>query len=249
MSGNNITQIKFNENNRIEAWHQLRSLNLADNKLTELPIIISELDELMQFNISRNRQLRALPNELGLLKNLFSFKIEGLDLLRIPKNLRPVNGKNPRALMEFLSQRLVKQVTHSFMKVFVVGGARSGKTSIAKGIDADPSREPESIGTGLEVRSCKLSHINISLWEFDGHDELYSTQPYFMSERAVYIVVYNTNDSEVNRLTNIKVWLQKIKARAPKAPVLLVGTHRDLLPESHIEGFRFNWDRKVETLR
>jgi len=79
----------------------------------------------MQLNISRNRQLKALPNELGLLKNLFSFKIEGLDLLRLPKNLRPVDGKNPRPLLDFLSQRLVEQVPHLFMKIFVVGATRS----------------------------------------------------------------------------------------------------------------------------
>ena len=84
LSGNNISEICLNDvNARIESWHQLRSLNLADNKLTDLPIEISELDELMQLNISRNRQLKALPNELGLLKNLFSFKRFGKKMFSI----------------------------------------------------------------------------------------------------------------------------------------------------------------------
>jgi len=47
LSGNNISEISFNDIDRIESWHQLRSLNLSDNKLEELPVEISELDELM----------------------------------------------------------------------------------------------------------------------------------------------------------------------------------------------------------
>ena len=175
LSCNNIRHITFDHINRIEFWHQLRSLNLADNHLSELPAAISELEELMQLNIARNSLLRVIPNELGLLKNLFSFKIDGLDLIGIPKNLKPVEGKNPRPLLEFFSQRLVKQVPHNFMKIFVVGSVRSGKTSIVKSMETE-SKIPLSMGAGLEVRSLKLSNINILLWEFDGHDERYSTQ-------------------------------------------------------------------------
>ena len=196
LSGNHIEEIIFNNQDKIESWYQLRSLNLADNKLSELPVELAELDDLMQLNISRNESLQSIPNEIGLLKNIFSFKVEGLEKLQIPKDLRPVNGKNPRPLLDFLSQRLVKQVPHSFMKVFIVGAQKSGKSVLARGLDADPQKEPESMGTGLEVRTTKLQNINISLWEFDGYDDHYSSQPCFISERAIYVVVYNTNESE-----------------------------------------------------
>merc|ERR1719394_127428 len=107
------------------------------------------------------------------------------------------------------------------MKVCIVGAQKSGKSVLARGLDADPQKEPESMGTGLEVRTTKLQNINISLWEFDGYDDHYSSQPCFISERAIYVVVYNTNESEESQLESVRAWFQKIKARAPKAPVLL----------------------------
>ena len=62
----------------LEGWSQLRSLNMADNDLSELPADLAQLDELMMLDFTRNDQITSIPNELGLLKNLFSFKIDGL---------------------------------------------------------------------------------------------------------------------------------------------------------------------------
>ena len=41
-SKNQIQKISFDHECKIEAWHQLRSLNLADNELEELPNEISQ---------------------------------------------------------------------------------------------------------------------------------------------------------------------------------------------------------------
>ena len=152
-------------------------------------------------------------------------------------------------MLEFLSQRLVKQVHHSFMKVFIVGSSKSGKSSLSRGIESDSTREPESFGTGLEVRTLKMAHINISLWEFDGQDEFCSTQTFFMAERAIFIVVYNTNDEKEQQLENVKSWFQKIKARAPKAPVIVIGTHRDQVADEDAERLRTTWEDHIEIIR
>ena len=82
----------------------LRNLNLSDNCLTELPVELSQLDELMMFDISRNDQITKIPNEFGQLRNLFSFRVDGLNQLQIPKDLRPTDGKNVRPMLDFLSQ-------------------------------------------------------------------------------------------------------------------------------------------------
>ena len=45
----------------------------------------------------------------------------------------------------------------------------------------------------------------------------YSTQPFFMSKRAIYVLTYDTQtEAQMNQ------WVQTIRTRAPKAPVLLI---------------------------
>ena len=100
----------------------------------------SKLEELMMFDISRNDKIISIPNEYGLLKHLFSFKIDGLNNLQIPRDLKPVDGKNIRPLMEFLSQRLRKQVQHSYLKVFMAGKSTGLKRTILQALDPEVFR-------------------------------------------------------------------------------------------------------------
>ncbi|CAG2250388.1 unnamed protein product [Mytilus edulis] len=51
-------------------------------------------------------------------------------------------------------------------------------------------------------------------WDFGGQKEYYATHQYFLSPRSLYLVWQ---------------WLVNIQARAPGAPVLIVGTHKDEL--------------------
>ena len=140
------------------------------------------------FDISRNDKIISIPNEYGLLKHLFSFKIDGLNNLQIPRDLKPVDGKNIRPLMEFLSQRLRKQVQHSYLKVFMAGKSTGLKRTILQALDPEVFRKPgtqfgfqinsqssvligwtyfenQTKSNELEVTNFKIDHLNISLWD------------------------------------------------------------------------------------
>ena len=54
---------------------------------------------------------------------------------------------------------------------------------------------------------------------------------------------------EESQLESVRAWFQKIKARAPKAPVLLVGTHKDLIPEDELDQFHDHWYEEIEEIR
>ncbi len=52
-----------------------------------------------------------------------------------------------------------------------------------------------------------------------------NTHEFFLSQRSIYLLVFNMADKlESNRLVG---WLSSIQARAPAAPVILVGTNAD----------------------
>ena len=106
------------------------------------------------FDISRNDKIISIPNEYGLLKHLFSFKIDGLNNLQIPRDLKPVDGKNIRPLMEFLSQRLRKQVQHSYLKVFMAGKSTGLKRTILQALDPEVFRGKLGTQLGFQNDFC-----------------------------------------------------------------------------------------------
>ncbi|XP_067128785.1 leucine-rich repeat serine/threonine-protein kinase 1 [Centruroides vittatus] len=67
-------------------------------------------------------------------------------------------------------------------------------------------------------------------WDFGGQKEYYATHQYFLSKRSLYLVVWRITDGE-RGVNTILQWLVNIQARAPNAPVLIVGTHYDLVKE------------------
>ncbi|CBY34790.1 unnamed protein product [Oikopleura dioica] len=228
LSGNQIIKLDFNDNDkRVALWHELRTLNLSNNEIREIPKELGELEELMQLNLSHN-YITKLPNELGKLKNVFLFKIDGMRL-EIPKTLIPIDGRNPKPMLEFLSHRLIKQVEYRCMRVFVVGGPGSGKSSL---IDLLSSCGSCRKAGGLEVCQTTIdvgqgNQCGVFFWKLDHYN---NTSPYFFQERACYILVVNLErriDLEINHLKN---WVANIKARAPKSPLVIIGTHADKLP-------------------
>ncbi|GIX66530.1 hypothetical protein CEXT_19861 [Caerostris extrusa] len=67
-------------------------------------------------------------------------------------------------------------------------------------------------------------------WDFGGQKEYYATHQYFLSKRSLYLVSWRIIDGE-RGVDGILQWLVNIQARAPNAPVIIVGTHYDLVKE------------------
>lgn len=58
----------------------------------------------------------------------------------------------------------------------------------------------------------------------------YATHQYFLSKRSLYLVVWKITDG-YKGINEILQWLVNIQARAPNSPVLIVGTHYDIMQE------------------
>nr|KAG5713801.1 hypothetical protein BaRGS_024428 [Batillaria attramentaria] len=70
--------------------------------------------------------------------------------------------------------------------------------------------------------------VNFRTWDFGGQREYYATHQYFLSPRSLYLVMWNIIDGE-RGVEGLQQWLVNIQARAPGAPVIIVGTHVDIL--------------------
>jgi GTPase SAR1 family protein len=92
------------------------------------------------------------------------------------------------------------------------------------------------------------------VWDFAGQEIYYTTHQFFLSgivfvhdsvflfqfqwirndsvfsphkARALYLIVWNMQEDE--ELSKIEFWLQSVKSRVSSAPIILVGTHLDLV--------------------
>lgn len=60
-------------------------------------------------------------------------------------------------------------------------------------------------------------------------EEYYATHQCFLTRRSLYLLVWSVMDGKEG-LRSLKPWLENIEGRAPKSPVMIVGTHIDLIP-------------------
>jgi hypothetical protein len=58
-----------------------------------------------------------------------------------------------------------------------------------------------------------------------GQEVYYTTHAFFLSERSVFLLVWNLCGDEKN--SRVSYWLNTVRTHAPNAPVILVGTHLD----------------------
>jgi leucine-rich repeat kinase 2 len=118
----------------------------------------------------------------------------------------------------------------------VVGAAGKGKTTLLHLLMNEKASRPENTATlGVQIRKWIYQqrpgvNYEISCWDFAGQEEFYSTHQCFLTPRSIYILVYNISKAE-SELDALIPWLLNIQARAPSSPVIIVGTHRDLIAD------------------
>ena len=91
---------------------------------------------------------------------------------------------------------------------------------------SDPEVDEDG-GRGESVdRLGSLVPLRLSLWDVSGMEQYYALHPLLMSERAVYLVVFNVMTIQLMEETRMLLfWLNSIAAHAPGAVFLLVGTN------------------------
>eukprot|EP01102_Stenamoeba_stenopodia_P017855 TRINITY_DN6460_c0_g2_i1.p1 TRINITY_DN6460_c0_g2~~TRINITY_DN6460_c0_g2_i1.p1 ORF type:complete len:885 (+),score=141.31 TRINITY_DN6460_c0_g2_i1:70-2655(+) len=66
--------------------------------------------------------------------------------------------------------------------------------------------------------------VEFSAWDFAGQDVYYATHQLFLSDRAIYLIVFSLLDETFSR---VEYWLQSLSVRCKSAPILIVGTRQD----------------------
>ena len=97
---------------------------------------------------------------------------------------------------------------------------------------AGASGKDVDITDGIDIKSwtCKNADgnpITYSTWDFAGQDIYYNTHQFFLSGRAVYLLLWSCRLGFQH--AGLDFWLSSIQCHAPKAPIFVVGTNCDVV--------------------
>ena len=80
--------------------------------------------------------------------------------------------------------------------------------------------------------------LSYSAWDFAGQTVYYNTHQFFLTSRAVYLLLWTTRLGHEH--AGLEFWLGSIACHAPKTPIFIIGTHCDKvakieIPEDHLK--------------
>ena len=208
----------------------IRTLNLSSNELSVVPQCICSFVTLWSLDISYNACIHTLPVLMYKLTELSHLNLNGIsNLTGIPRCIQ----QDPQKILKYFKNNLVSTIGYYRIKLMLVGKPNRGKTTLVARLQGKSCGNKSTVGVDVSEWEYKPSRrkmkFHFSVWDFGGQEEYYATHQCFLSERALYLVLFNLKqgDEGVEELTP---WLNNIALRAPKSCVLIVGTHLDEIP-------------------
>lgn len=238
-------QVLTFSNNRIDniAWvvqlPHLRVLRCDRNRITRLPTQLPQLRELMVLDVSHNR-LEYIPSSfVDLIHRLYTFKYYNLTLrpayIRDDKMQLLAHLELENFHLQSQSLRTVRDVS-----VAVVGESHSGKSTLVEALKADK---------GICRSQVQTSTFDIQQFEMHSNDECCYVSTIVFANNILdnfcknihvdlYLLVVDLTSLELQNgsqhlfarhVNRMQMWLEALYEVAPYTPVLIVGTHAELV--------------------
>ncbi|NOU19042.1 MAG: hypothetical protein HOO91_15910 [Bacteroidales bacterium] len=113
-------------------------------------------------------------------------------------------------------------------RIIVLGEKGAGKTCLARRLinpNAPMATDNESTaGVDKTIWRLEKENINVHIWDFAGHTVTHAVHQFFLSERCLYIIVYDGRTEERNRL---EYWLDHMKNFGGNSKAIILVNKRD----------------------
>ncbi len=213
----------------------LQTLLLDHNELTKLPKSLGRLSALRTLALQNNR-LTTLPQELGQLTQLTELFLHDNPGLGLPAEAlgptwadvygrKKAKPKPPKEILEYyvrIHDRAASQPLNEF-KLILVGRGGVGKTTLVERLVTGKFEKFErTLGIKITQWPMKIGRweTRAHVWDFGGQEIMHGTHRFFMTERALYVVLVSGREGAEDQ--DAEYWLLLIRSFAGDVPVLVL---------------------------
>ncbi len=246
-----LSRNQLSDLSALKGLGQLQILYLSDNKISDLSVL-KNLKHLKYVELLNNR-IAKLPAWITELKpeTVFSdeWKFKTINVYNNPLTHPPpeIIHQGRDALRAYFRSLEGETVKLHEAKVLLVGDGKAGKTSLLKQFQGLPFDEHESQTHGISVLSVNAQDLpdcvppdtdcRLHFWDFGGQEIMHASHRFFMSKRAVYILVLDSRDDTEEPCWR---WLRHIEKYGGPSPSIVVMNKIDQNPAYNIQQKKIN---------
>ncbi len=200
----------------------LEIIDLSFSNIENLPEHIDCFKKLQKLELQYTN-ITALPNSMSKLRYLSDLDLRDTPLAEtIPPEILNQSAK------EIVKYVLVQQSDapkeyFNESKMVIVGQGHVGKSSLLNRLVWDVYEE-ESTTEGIYITNWHFSEngeaYKLNVWDFGGQEIYHSTHQFFLTERSLYLLVWDVLAEE--EYGRIDYWLKTIQSLAGDSPIIIV---------------------------
>lgn len=219
-----LSKINFSSCEFLHICENLTVLILKNQAFEILDSSIEYLHNLNHLDVSANYILEEISAKIC------SLPLRILNLSKCPALKTPpkeIINKGLTAILGYMKRLLEGSTECRRTKLMMVGLGGAGKTTLSQRMMSNDKEEKitTSVTDGITINKWLIKSVEYSIWDFAGQTVYYNTHQFFLSNRAVYLLLWNVRLGHQH--AGLEFWLSSIECHAPKAPIFLVGTHID----------------------
>jgi internalin A len=215
-------------------FRKLEMFQLRYNELSLIPNAISKLSSLRILNVAENN-ISSIPHSLSKLPNLAQIELAGNPL---PEEVFAAWQQGLPSLFRYLNSTATRKVYPRTVKLVLLGEPKAGKTTLLEALrgNQQPCDETRQETLGVNVVTIEKQHprdhmpMYLSAWDFAGQHIEHATHQFFLTENAVFVVLWSSRVGAAAGKHDLWYWLELLRMRVREPKFLLVATHTEHTP-------------------
>ncbi|XP_035694044.1 malignant fibrous histiocytoma-amplified sequence 1 homolog [Branchiostoma floridae] len=236
VSNNQITTVS---SLRKEESSVIEEFTLAENGLSQFPEVLIQMKKLKKVDLRRNKIKEIPESTMGMAKDV-KLQVQDNPIVDPPLQVCQAGLEAIQAFYEDLTT--ASSITQC-LKTLFLGTYEAGKTSLVRVFKLNRSclTKPEERTDGIEIAELHLSvpntpGITVSVWDFAGQEIYYITHQFFLSAKALILLIVNLEEYESARFySTCGNWVENIIAKVRNPVIIPVVTHIDKLSSEEVE--------------